>query len=219
MDADGQAMAVRRRIDRPMGALAKGLLAHGQHQHLHEARIARPALDLLGGEIRVVQGHNDGGAQARVAVQPFRRDPVVDGGADHSRHILAMEGHAPIDAIGDGGGGAEEVEMPVFQDGEVAARAPSGRAPVGADHDRRIGRIARHVPADSVDAARDELLAPVAVEIGQQRLHGGHGHMHVAIHSPALEEAAAGALRRSDLIRLPGHASSLRRSGYFTSRS
>ena len=64
---------------------------------------------------------------------------------------------------------------------EIAAgqsRSPAA-SPAGAE--RRIRRIARQRERVAVDVAVDELVAPVIVEIGQQRRGGGHRGMDVAI--------------------------------------
>jgi hypothetical protein len=78
--------------------------------------------------------------------------------------------------VADGEPRAECIEGLVPQEVEVAARTPAGRAPVGADGGRRIGRIAREIESEPVDAAQRDRLAPDLVEVGRSaRMPGTAG--------------------------------------------
>ena len=72
MDADRQAVLFSGFVDRPVLPAAERKFGHRQQQDLDEAVVGREALDLLGGEVRAVRRHDDGGAQPRVAIQPLR---------------------------------------------------------------------------------------------------------------------------------------------------
>ena len=202
--AHGHAVFFGGAKNRPVVALAKRRLPGDEHGHLHEARIARATLYFLGGEFGVVQRHDDGGAQARLLVEPFLRHPVVDRRADHGRHVLAMQGGAAPDAGGDRVGHAEGVERALAQQPQVRPRLAVGRAPVGASGNRRVRRVAGQVPAQLVNAPVQELLTPVGVEIGHDRLDGGHDDMRVAI-DRGMPEHADGSCRRP---RRLGHSPS-----------
>ena len=65
---------------------------------------------------------------------------------------------------------AERIERLAADHVEGAARRARGLPPVRARAERRVRRIARQVEGVSCDMAVDELVAPVFVEIGQQRL-------------------------------------------------
>ena len=78
VNADRQAVAFRRAVDRPVLPPAQREFGLRQHQHLDEALVLGAAVDLLGGELRAVHRHDDGCAQPRIAIQPFRGDPPVD---------------------------------------------------------------------------------------------------------------------------------------------
>ena len=60
VQADGQAVALGRRIDRPVAAIAERLGRAGQHEHLREGRVVGAALDLGDGRRGVLVRHDDG---------------------------------------------------------------------------------------------------------------------------------------------------------------
>jgi hypothetical protein len=128
---------------------------HRQHRHLDEARVPGAAFDLIHREFDVLQRHHDGGAQARIAVEPLRGDPVVDRAGEGARHVLVEAELHPVKAIADGQVRAPAVEHLGPQRGDIGRRAVCGIAKIGPRRDRRIGRIADAVEA--LDAAVDEL--------------------------------------------------------------
>ena len=129
MNADRQAVAFGRRVDRPPVPASERPLLHGQQQDLHEAPILGAALDLVDREFDVLRRHHDRGAQPRIAVEPFLGDPVVERAREGRRHVLAEHELDAIEAIAD-----RALGLPAAEDlpGELAqARLPgrrSGRA-------------------------------------------------------------------------------------------
>ena len=170
MDRERQLVALGRRVDRPEMAAAEQRLALRQHQDRHEAGIARQPLDLLDGEVRRLHRHDDGGPEARIARQPLRRDPVVDGAAEGGRHVGIEDRLGAVEDVADGVRRAEAVERLGLEHLEVAAGLALLGPPVGPARQRHVGRIARQV--QPVDGAARDLLLPVVVEIGQQRRPG-----------------------------------------------
>jgi hypothetical protein len=83
MDSDGQAMPLRRLIDRPVQPPPERLVEAGQ-QHLHETPVRRAAIDLDRSHLGVLDRHDDRGAQARVTVEPFLGHPIVDCASEHT---------------------------------------------------------------------------------------------------------------------------------------
>ena len=75
----------------------------------------------------------------------------------------------------------------IFQRSSACVRNVSRRvgrlaglaAPVGARRERSVRRIVDRF--QRIEAAVDDAVAPLVVEIGQQRLHAGHVGMHIAI--------------------------------------
>jgi hypothetical protein len=102
MNADRQAVPFRRCEDRPEVPAPERGLAHRQHQHLDKTRVRGAAFDLLHGEFDVLQRHHDGGAQARIAVEPLLGDPVVDRAGEGARHVLVEDELHSVEAIADG---------------------------------------------------------------------------------------------------------------------
>ena len=87
---DRQTVADRRLVDRPVLALPHRLVGARQHQHLHEAWVARQPIDLCGGRDRILVGDHDRSAEALVAGEPLVGQPVVRG-AGHHRGELEVE--------------------------------------------------------------------------------------------------------------------------------
>ena len=133
MDADWQAVLFRRAVDRPVLPPAQRQFGHCQHQHLDEAAVGRHPLDLLGGEIRAVHRHDDGGAQPRVAVKPLGSQPVVDAAAEAGRQVLAEHDLGAVQYVADGEPGllpVEDVALhadSVLPGGPGQAASPGGR--------------------------------------------------------------------------------------------
>jgi hypothetical protein len=83
VDRHRQAGLHGRGVDRPVTAVAERRLRARGKQHLDEARVARAALYLLHGEVRVLERHADGAQQPRLGGEPLLRDPVVQRLAEH----------------------------------------------------------------------------------------------------------------------------------------
>jgi hypothetical protein len=99
-----------------------------------------------------------------------------------ARHNIAAEHRlGAVDRIADREPRPEAVERIALHHREIAARIAFSQAPVGPAGQRRAGRIRRHVEVDAVDAPHHDILAPIIVEIGQQRLHLRHARMDVAV--------------------------------------
>ena len=90
MNAERQAVAFGRRIDRPERAAPERHFAHRRHQYLDEARVGGAALDLRDGEFHVLQRDHDGSAQALIMGEPLGRDPVVDDAGEGARPCLPL---------------------------------------------------------------------------------------------------------------------------------
>ena len=101
MDADRQSVALGRGIDRPEVPPSKRHLLHRQDQHLDEAPVLGAALDLVHRVFGVLHRHDDGGAQPRIAVEPFPGDPVVERAREGRRHVLREQELDAIEAIAD----------------------------------------------------------------------------------------------------------------------
>src|SRR6266513_3046378 len=84
-------------------------LLHGEYQDLYEALVLGAALDLIDGVFGVLHRQHDGGAQARIAIEPFLGDPIVERAGEGRRHVLAEEETHAIEAIADRNPGAPAV--------------------------------------------------------------------------------------------------------------
>ena len=131
MERDRQARPLGRGVDRPVGPPAGRRLAHDRQQHLHEPPVRPGALDLFRRKVRGVRRHEDGGAQARVAVEPFRLQPVVQRTAEARRHVLGIEHRRAVEAVEDGEARAEPVHGVADEPGGVAAGPRGAVPPVG----------------------------------------------------------------------------------------
>ena len=128
MQRDGKAVPFRRRIDWPVAPAAGKRVAHHQHQHLDEAGVTGEPFDLGHGEIRVLHREQDRAAQPRVAVEQFRRGPVVDRRSERRRHVLVEERDRPMQHVADGEAGAEGIERLALQRRKLLPGGPlSGR--------------------------------------------------------------------------------------------
>ena len=92
-------MAFGRGVDRPVLPAAQRQFAGNQQQHLHEPLVGGAALDLLHRQFRVLLRHHDGGAQPRVAVQPFAHDPLVHRARHGGAQVLAERRLHAVQAI------------------------------------------------------------------------------------------------------------------------
>src|SRR5262245_62260371 len=84
MDSDRKLELLGRGVDRPEDPPPEQYFAHHEKQHLDEAPIGSDALDLGDGGFGIVERHDDGGAQARLAVEQLLRHPVVHRAAQRS---------------------------------------------------------------------------------------------------------------------------------------
>ena len=101
MDAERQPVPLGRREDRPMMPPPERHLLHRQHHDLHEAPVLGAALDLVDRVFDVLHRHDDRGAQARIAVEPFLGDPVVQRAVEGARHVLVVDELHAIEAVAD----------------------------------------------------------------------------------------------------------------------
>ena len=119
VDADGEAQPFGRRIDRPVGALAQGHVAHDQHQHLDEALIPRAALDLGDRLLHALGRDHDRAAQPLILVEPLLHKPVVQRAAERVLHVLGEYHLHAVERIADAESRAEPVERLLLHVGEV----------------------------------------------------------------------------------------------------
>ena len=137
VDADRQIVLHRGFVDRPIIAAPEQHLVHREKLHLHEPRVSGSEFDFLRRVMRVLCGHDDAGAQPRIAIQPFGGNPVVHCTAQCLRQVLAVHGLATVQAVDDGGAAVEAVERLALQHCEVGAGLALCGPPVGAAGDRR----------------------------------------------------------------------------------
>src|SRR3546814_18311880 len=60
------------------------------------AAVGRTAFDLLDRQFGALRRHDDRGAQARFAIEPLARHPVVHGPRETGRHVLSEEKRMPV---------------------------------------------------------------------------------------------------------------------------
>ena len=143
--------------------------------------VGREALDFLGREVGTVRRHDDGRAQAIVAIQPLGADPVVDRAAERGRQVLAEEDLGAMDHVADRPAGAEPVQQMGLHRLQAAAGRPGRQTPIGTAVDRGIGRVAAGFQVLPLQAAAQDVLPPVVVEIRQQHARVRDGWMDVAV--------------------------------------
>jgi hypothetical protein len=141
MNADRQAVALRCRVDRPMHALAKRLIAARQQQHLHEAWIACATFNFVHRPLDALKRHDDASAQPRIAVQQFVARPVVHRLGESGRHVFGEEQLHAVQTIADRHGGAETVQALALDLLKRGGRLSRGRPPVRTGGQRRAGRV------------------------------------------------------------------------------
>src|SRR6516164_4654434 len=132
MNTERQPVALRSGIDRPKSTASQRYFLHGQNEDLHEAGVLGTALDLVNGIFGVLQGHHDRATQARVAIEPLLREPIIERPRKRSRHVLAERQAHPVEAVADG-----NPRMPAVTDlrGKVGGRycgAPAAATPLRA---------------------------------------------------------------------------------------
>ena len=180
VEGDRQARALGGGVDRPVDAPAGRRLTHHRQQHLHEAPVLRRAFDLLRRKLRGVGRHEDGGAQARVAVQPLGPEPVVQRTGEAGRHVLGIEHRRAVEAVENGKARAEPVHRVAQQAGGVAAGPPVAVAPVRPAGERRIRR-----PGDGLQLVQPPMprrIRPVRLQVRQQRRDRRRRRMQVAVY-------------------------------------
>ncbi len=198
VDADRQPVALGGGIDRPVLAASERQLAADQQQHLHEAAVGGDPFDLGRGQIGIQHRHDDGGAQPVVAVQPFARDPVVDGAAEDRGDVVAERHLRAVEAVQDAEPGAERGKclggQPVGRGGALALRV----TPVGARAERIDAWVGDR--DQLVETAPNDRFAPVVVQERQQGLQPRNGGVQVTVdraglgHRRAVDSLGAGVL-------------------------
>ena len=134
VDRHRQAEALRRAPDRAVHPPAQRRFGHRRQQHGHEAPVRRQALDLLRRQVRRLRRHDDGGAQPRLGVQPFARDPIVHRAAQGDRHVLRGQRRRAPERVADRDAGAER------RPGPGRAAAPGSRRACRSPGANRAGR-------------------------------------------------------------------------------
>ena len=143
MDADRQAVPLGRREDRPVMPPPERHLLHRQHHDLHEALVLGAALDLVDRVFDVLHRHDDRGAQARIAVEPFLGDPVVQRAMEGARHVLVVDELHAVEAVQDREARAPFVEHLRGKLLDARRRVAVLAAKVRPRGDRRVRRIGR----------------------------------------------------------------------------
>src|SRR5579872_2031075 len=181
MDADWQVKAFRGLVDRPMLPSAKRHLGHRQHQYLHEAPIVGAALDLGHREIRTVRRDNNRGTQPGIAIEPFGGDPVVDGTTEGGRQVFTEHDLRAVKRVADDEARLKWFQHVIAQLVELRSRKAAFRAPVRPAIERSIWRIGTQFEVITLDAAANDVLAPIVLEIGQQGACAWHGKMDITV--------------------------------------
>ena len=202
MDADRQAVAFRRRVDRPvLAATERGLGADQQH-HLDETAVGGAAVDLIHRQFGVLHRHDDGRAQPGVAVQPFPGDPVVQRAGHGDAKVLAELRLDAVQAVADREPGAERIQRLPAEGGDVGAGAAGFVAPVLPETQRIAGGIADR--GQVLDAAPDDGFPPVVIQVGQQRGIPGNDRVDVAVDRRRLASSPGTCTSRSSPSALIG---------------
>ena len=165
--------------DRPVVAAAERRLLHRQHENLHEASVGGAALDLLDGVLDVLHRDDDRCAQARIAVEPFFGDKVIERAGEGARHVLVVDELHAVEAIKDRVARAPAVAHLRGDLRRVGRRVSVGSAEIRARGDRGIRRIGGGF--ERAHAALLDRVAPVGFEIRQQNFVVRDSRMHVAV--------------------------------------
>ncbi len=179
VDADGQPVPRRGRIDRPVVAAPERRLAADQHQHLHEALVVGPMLDLVDAAFDALHRQHDRAPEAGITIEPLARQPRVQTAAQAGRKILVEKRLHAIERIADGKPGVPAVENLCAHDVDVGGSLAGLRTPVGPRRQRRARRI---VPGFEIRQARlvDD-FRPVLGKMRDEALHPGNGGMDIAV--------------------------------------
>ena len=169
-------------VDRPVLPAAERQFGHATSSRTWTKRgSGGDAVDFLGGQVGAVRRDDDGRAQAGVAIQPLGLDPVVDGAAEGGGQVLAEHHLGAVDDVADGVAWVQAVEQVGLQRLQAAAGRAGRQAPVGAAVDRGVGGVAAGFEVLAFQAAAQDVLAPVVVEVWQQGAGGRDGWMDVAV--------------------------------------
>ena len=147
-------------IDRPVMPPPERRLLHRQHQHLHEALVLGAALDLVDRVFDVLHRHHDRGAQARIAVEPFLGDPVVERAREAPRAMSSLKTqlHAVEAVAGSRCSACQRSNTCARELLGVGRRIAVLAAPIRPRGDRRVRRIADGF--ERGDAALHDRVAP-----------------------------------------------------------
>ena len=179
MNADRQPVPLGCREDRPVMPAPQRRLLHRQHQDLYETPILGAALNLVDGIFDVLDRDHDRGAQPRIAIEPFLRDPVVERACERARDVLVEDELHAIEAIQDRVARAPVVADLRGQLRHLGCGISVRAAEIGPRADRRVRRIARQF--ERAHAALNDRVAPIRFEVRQQDFVARHGRMHVAV--------------------------------------
>ena len=149
--------------------------------------------------------HDDRRAQPVVADQPFGGEPVVDRAAHRRRQVLAEDRLCAMQYVADGVARAECIQCLGRQQVGIGAGVALGGLPVRADVDRRIRRKCRGGVVVALQAAHQDVRAPVLVQIRHKDLHAGQGRMDIAIDRAGRGNAHRLQLRVAGRIGPAGH--------------
>ena len=183
MHADRQAGRGRCLVDLPVLLLAGRVGGAGHHQHLHEARIAGPALDLLHRGVGVLVGHHNGALQARLD-QPLCLHPAVHRAGDPAPNSRFWK-LEPLSPVGFRTPSSDVVlvEQLLLQERQAAAGTSAGRPGVTARGIRLALRIGRAGLIGLAGAGAEGLrhLHPACLHVREQVLVGVALRMDVAV--------------------------------------
>ena len=161
--ADRQSVPLAGLVDRPVAAPPDRLDRAREHQHLHEAAVAREPIDLgrRGGPVLV--GDDDGGTQAGIPVEPLGGQPVVRRTCQHAGQLEVQHLADAEQRVEDRRLHIPRVEQLLLREGEVGrGRSATWRPCV----DTRGARGGTRVLRADVGAIA-EVLAHLA-ELGRQ---------------------------------------------------
>jgi hypothetical protein len=179
VQGDGQAVRHRRLEQRPVEALADRMRRSGEQQHLHEALVGGAAFDLGHRHVDIFERHHDRGAEARVTIEEFRADPVIEGAGIGRGKVVAVERLHAIEAVENADVAAERIERLGADDCGGGGRPPLLRAPVGTHRERRHVRVVDAVQV--VDATDFAHFPPMRRQMRKQRARIGHKGVDIAV--------------------------------------
>ena len=138
--------------------------------------------DLFGGELWAFRGNDNRCAQARIAIEPFLREPIIGRLAKGQAHVLAKHDLCAMDAIAHGELELEMIKHFRFEVAEMRSRQSAARGlPIRPYRERGARRQAAHLVALGFDAADPDVIRPVFIEERYQRAGLWHRNMDIAI--------------------------------------